>query len=1373
MMPAAKHGDPQLGVDIHLCVVPPSPSPVPLPTPHMSVVFDPMDYLPFIGATVTVCGMKRAVAGTSGTAVHIPPGFPFAPKLPDKDDEIFMGSATVVADGDPFSFLGVPVLACQVVGMPSPPRPRRKGGPRMMLLPTVFNLAIPTNVFVGGPPTISLMGMAFKLGFAGLGRLARSRFGKAIGARFKKFRQKLFKNMEPGFLKCKVLRAEPVNILTGEVVVEQVDFTLSGRIPVEWRRVYNSGNPRRGACGIGWESPADARLEFDRKDGTVAFTHPNDGPALFPARPERFGESEAVLELMDGARLSEHDDEFRVLTPSDLVYHFPKSLLAEGEDGVLEYRLGEVTDLCGNWLRYEWSGAQLLAIRESSGRRLVLEHRAGKVCELRLAAPDAGPAHAFVRYEYDATGCLVCVRDALNQPYTFAYDGHYLVRHTNRCGLSFHYEYEPGDAERRVVHAWGQDGLYDYRFRYLPSIRETRITDSLGHSTTVQCNEHGLPILETDPLGGQTIFEYDEAGRTTAIVDADGNRTEYAYDESGNPTALVRPDGSAFLSEVDARNKPVRITSPNGAIWQQTWDDRGLLVRQTAPLGGVTSYKYDAAGSLRAVTNAAGATTSFAYDGNGHLEAVTDALGGVTRVQCDALGQVLARTDPLGRTTRYLYDAKGRLIEATLPDGSTVRCRYDAQDRLTHHEGEGGALTRFEYFGQGLVSKRHQPDGGIVEYHYDTEEQLVGVTNERGESFRLKRDAIGRVVEENDYWGQVTRYDFSPAGHLRRSCDPLGRVMTFATDPLGRIRRKVTTDARDGRTSEETFDFDAAGNLTGCANEHVKVQRRYDPEGRLLEERQGEFILRNAFDLLGRRIRRETSAGNTVVYGYDLLARVTSIQINDNLPILVERDTAGQVSRETLGPQLDRHFEYDAAGRLMSQGLRRAGEWVFVTRFGYDAAGNLTQRSDGPHGVDTFRYDTMQRVVEHQDARGRLKHFLHDPAGDLLSTRVTGDRVQPSAGGHDANGIWAREGWHEGTCYRFDRVGNLVQRLHGDTSAEHEGEAFDWDSNRRLVRSRGKGIETAYAYDPLGRRIFKQTGTKRTWFGWDGDMLAHDTPVDGPDALRESTQAPCSREFVYYPGTFVPLAMVRREVDEASQTGHVQTYHYHTDPNGSPTRLTDAAGDVTWFARYDAAGRAEQVFGNVENPIRLQGQYEDRETGLHYNRHRYYDSILGCYISQDPTRTFGGINLYAYGPNPFGWIDPLGLEVEWVDPNTLNFSQAYVTKETETYEALMKKNEWDWNRFPEDHPNSSALKVMEVDGQLVSLDNRRLLAAQNAELPKVPIVKVDPNAIKPGTNITWKESLEKRLNSKPKGTDLPKIQLPPTGTRNKPKVVLC
>mgnify|MGYP006976406746 CR=1 FL=1 len=63
------------------------------------MVFDPFDYIPFIGATTTVMGMKRASAGTAGMVVHIPPGFPFA-KPPEKDDELFMGSSTVIVDGD-------------------------------------------------------------------------------------------------------------------------------------------------------------------------------------------------------------------------------------------------------------------------------------------------------------------------------------------------------------------------------------------------------------------------------------------------------------------------------------------------------------------------------------------------------------------------------------------------------------------------------------------------------------------------------------------------------------------------------------------------------------------------------------------------------------------------------------------------------------------------------------------------------------------------------------------------------------------------------------------------------------------------------------------------------------------------------------------------------------------------------------------------------------------------------------------------------------------------------------------------------------------------------------------------------------------------
>ncbi|SFR77242.1 RHS repeat-associated core domain-containing protein [Mitsuaria sp. PDC51] len=1225
---SAKHGDPQLGIDIHLCTTPAGP--VPLPTPHLSVVFDPFDYLPFIGATVKVMGMKRATAGTSAIVVHIPPGFPFAPMIPDKDDELFMGSATVVADGDPLSYLALPVLGCQIAGMPSPPRPKKKKLKLPNLLPTSFNLAIPNTVKVGGAPTISMAGMIARGAFAGLGKLAKSRLGKAMGAGFKKFRQKLFKNMDPGFLKCKVLRAEPVNILTGEVSVEQVDFSLPWRVPMDWVRNYASGRERVGACGVGWESPADARLEIDAADGSVVFFHPDAGPALFPALPAAQGDAAAVLELMDGARLSDHGDEWRVRTKGDLTYHFPKSLTVPVTGQLREVPLGRVSDLCGNWLLYEWVEGRLSAIRESGGRHLLVEYAGRFIRSLSLYVAEAEFSHTFVSYEHDAQGCLTAVRDELDHPYRFAYDGRHMVRHTNRTGLSFHYEYDKrgeGGEEWQVVRAWGDGRLYDYQFAYWPAIREVRITDSLGHVSTVQCDEHGLPILEIDPLGGRTIFEYDEVGRTTAVVDAANHRTEYAYDERGNLLKLTRPDGSAMSIEVDARDKPVAITDPNGASWRQRWDERGLLAEQTSPLGAVTAYEYSADGLLLSVSDALKATTRLGYDTDGQLVSVRNALGHVSRLQRDLLGNVLERSDPSGRATRYRYDGKGRLVEATLPTGARIRCAYDAQGNLTHHEDENGARTRFEYFGQGLIAKRHQPDGHVVQYHYDTEEQLIGVSNQRGEMYELRRDALGRVVEEVDYWGQATRYVFDVAGHLKQSVDPLGRVIDFTTDKLGRVRRKrFEHPFAAGRQFEETFDFDANGNLTGCANEHVTVKRVLDVEGRLIEEQQGDFVIKNGFDLLGRRIRRETSAGNTVAYEYDALGQPTAIRINDEPPITIERDENGQVVKETLAPGLERQYQYDAEGRLTGQGVRRESEWLFSTQYAYDAAGNLTHRKDSQYGLDQFRYDPLGQIVEHIDPQGKLKKFFQDPAGDRLTTGVKRD------------GTWRREGWCEGVRYRFDAAGNLIERR---DERQLDGEeprtlALAWDANQRLVRSRRRATfgdaepdeaETVYGYDPMGRRVFKRTGSDEVRFGWDGDALVAERVIDQEPGTRSR------REYLYYPHSFVPLAVVDGEV----------SYRFHNDPNGCPIRVTRGDGRVVWAARQEAWGEARALVDDLANSIRLQGQYEDRETGLHYNRHRYFDPLAGQFVTQDPLGMGAGPHPYQYAANASTWVDPLGL----------------------------------------------------------------------------------------------------------------------------------
>ncbi|WP_311767348.1 RHS repeat-associated core domain-containing protein, partial [Burkholderia contaminans] len=103
------------------------------------------------------------------------------------------------------------------------------------------------------------------------------------------------------------------------------------------------------------------------------------------------------------------------------------------------------------------------------------------------------------------------------------------------------------------------------------------------------------------------------------------------------------------------------------------------------------------------------------------------------------------------------------------------------------------------------------------------------------------------------------------------------------------------------------------------------------------------------------------------------------------------------------------------------------------------------------------------------------------------------------------------------------------------------------------------------------------------------------------------------------------------------------------DHLGTPQELLDESGKVVWLGRYRAWGGEKTVWreiperNEVGNAIRFQRQYRDEETGLHYNRNRYYDPNTGRFISKDPIGLQGGLNAWQYAPNPITWIDPLGL----------------------------------------------------------------------------------------------------------------------------------
>jgi RHS repeat-associated protein len=173
-----------------------------------------------------------------------------------------------------------------------------------------------------------------------------------------------------------------------------------------------------------------------------------------------------------------------------------------------------------------------------------------------------------------------------------------------------------------------------------------------------------------------------------------------------------------------------------------------------------------------------------------------------------------------------------------------------------------------------------------------------------------------------------------------------------------------------------------------------------------------------------------------------------------------------------------------------------------------------------------------------------------------------------------------------------------------------------------------------------------------------------------------------------------------------------QIRYYQNDQIGTPRELTDQSGAVRWAATYKTWGNVETEFvddtfsdetlvdGNtvkkiatqkvkasartvdsannkaiaeanaplrdgVHQPLRFQGQYFDEETGLHYNRFRYYDPDCGRFVSQDPIALSGGSNLFLYSPNPTNWTDPFGLKP--CKPSLVRYKPDKVTPQVGSY----------------------------------------------------------------------------------------------------------
>ena len=428
--------------------------------------------------------------------------------------------------------------------------------------------------------------------------------------------------------------------------------------------------------------------------------------------------------------------------------------------------------------------------------------------------------------------------------------------------------------------------------------------------------------------------------------------------------------------------------------------------------------------------------------------------------------------------------------------------------------------------------------------------------------------------------------------------------------------------ANGGRTLNTLKTQDEVGNLTGYDDGTTSASYAYDANNRKTGEtvNYGPFAKSYAYTYTpnGQKATFTGPDGQIVRYGYDANNQLNSIE----LPVgaMVVNSYAWRApGKWTLPGGVTQERQYDPL--LRPTGIRvrdQAGNTLIDYLYTYDDAGNIaTKQSE--HGRYDYSYDALNRLVQADNPTLADEAYTYDGVGNR-----TTDTNRPGAWnystGNRLTGIGSQTG------FTYDANGSLVQKTDNGTTTDYQ-----YNRENRLSRiSRNGSTVASYGYDPFGRRLWKEAGGQRIYFLYSEEGLVAEFDNSGTIIRAYGYES----DGVW--GT-----------DPVYQKTGGQYYFYQNDHLGTPQKLVGTNGAVVWSAKYRAFGEA-LLDGSyaVENPLRFPGQYYDSETGLHYNGRRYFDPLLGRFITSDPIGLDANtLNTYAYvDNNPINWFDPNGLE---------------------------------------------------------------------------------------------------------------------------------
>ncbi|ENT9792655.1 restriction endonuclease fold toxin, partial [Escherichia coli] len=616
--------------------------------------------------------------------------------------------------------------------------------------------------------------------------------------------------------------------------------------------------------------------------------------------------------------------------------------------------------------------------------------------------------------------------------------------------------------------------------------------------------------------------------------------------------------------------------------------------------------------------------------------------------------------------------------------------RYDRHGNLLAWTDGNGVVWTMEYGPFDLPVARTDGEGHRWQYRYDKDTlQLTEVINPQGESYLYILDNCGRVTEERDWGGVVWRYRYDADGLCTARVNGLEETILYSRDAAGRLAEVITPE---GKTQ---YAYDKSGRLTGIFSPDGTSQRTgYDERGRVNVTTQGRraieyhypdehTVIRCILPPEDERDRHPDESLLKTTYRYNAAGELTEVILPGDETLTFSRDEAGrEVFRHS-----NRGFAceqgWNAASQLVTQ---RAGffpeeaTWggllpSLVREYRYDSAGNVsavTSRED--YGRETrreYRLDRNGQVTAVTASGTGLGYgegdesYGYDSCGYLKAQSAGRHRISEEtdqyAGGH-------RLKQAGNTQYDYDAAGRMVSRTKHRDGYRPETERFRWDSRDQLTGyCSAQGELWEYRHDASGRRTEKRCDRKKIRFTylWDGDSIAE---------IREyrDDKLYSVRHLVFNGFELISqqFSRVRQPHPSVAPQWVTRTNYAVSDLTGRPLMLFNSEGKTVWRPGQTSLwGLALSLPADTDYPdprgeldpeaapgLLYAGQWQDAESGLCYNRFRYYEPETGMYLVSDPLGLQGGEQTYRYVPNPLGYIDPLGLAKTSVPAEKISLS---------------------------------------------------------------------------------------------------------------------